>query len=258
MHYTHSFIYTFSPSYTLGTIYMHLSHLTTLSSIHIYTYLYTSIYPYIPLYTPIYPYTPLYAPIHPYTPLYTPIHPYTIDIRKAYKKLALKYHPDKNPQTTPLFQMIHQACERLCDKDERAKAQFTAERAAATSGARPPSFRPGNPPSRPFNSSASPPTHHPTHHQPPGYHQPHHPPPRYNDAAFAAKHGMSKPGMSKPAGNSYYEDMEKEKARKAAMEADALRRSREAAARHHEQARRAKYQGMIPCSYTHIRDKCLS
>lgn len=36
----------------------------------------------------------------------------TVDVRKAYKKLALKYHPDKNPKTTPLFQVIQSANSR--------------------------------------------------------------------------------------------------------------------------------------------------
>ena len=47
----------------------------------------------------------------------------TQDIRKAYKKLALKYHPDKNPRTTPLFQVIHAACEKLSDKEQRLKEE---------------------------------------------------------------------------------------------------------------------------------------
>ena len=37
------------------------------------------------------------------------------EIRSSYKKLAIKYHPDKNPKTTILFQAINAACTKLSD-----------------------------------------------------------------------------------------------------------------------------------------------
>jgi len=43
----------------------------------------------------------------------------TQEIRKAYKKLALRYHPDKNPKTTPLFQAIQTAADKLTDPSQR-------------------------------------------------------------------------------------------------------------------------------------------
>ena len=65
----------------------------------------------------------------------------TIDIRKAYKKAALKYHPDKNPKTTPLFQAIQSACDKLSDRDQRARA----EQKAAVPKAPPPAPTPAAP-----------------------------------------------------------------------------------------------------------------
>ena len=70
----------------------------------------------------------------------------TQDIRKAYKKLALKYHPDKNPRTTPLFQVIHAACEKLTDKEQRMKeetksvARSRQQAASQQQGQGPPPF----------------------------------------------------------------------------------------------------------------------
>jgi curved DNA-binding protein CbpA len=60
----------------------------------------------------------------------------TIDVRKAYKKLALKYHPDKNPKTTPLFQLIQAASTRLSDSDQRAKEAAAAAQKRGAAGIR--------------------------------------------------------------------------------------------------------------------------
>ena len=67
----------------------------------------------------------------------------TLDVRKAYKKLALKYHPDKNPKTTPLFQIIQSACSKLSITEDRHKEELQAHaKKKAASNPTPSSFAP--------------------------------------------------------------------------------------------------------------------
>jgi curved DNA-binding protein CbpA len=63
---------------------------------------------------------------NPYEALGVPVGAKTVEIRKAYKKAALMYHPDKNPKTTPLFQIMQLACDRLSDHDQRLKEEKKA------------------------------------------------------------------------------------------------------------------------------------
>ncbi|CAM9538046.1 unnamed protein product, partial [Phaeothamnion confervicola] len=42
------------------------------------------------------------------------------DIKKAYRKLALRFHPDKQKATSLLFQAVQAAYDVLCDAEKRA------------------------------------------------------------------------------------------------------------------------------------------
>jgi curved DNA-binding protein CbpA len=79
-------------------------------------------------------------------------------IRKGYKKMALKYHPDKNPATTPLFQAIHSAYEKLSNelKGSVAVDNHKAQEPSQSSTTTPPSQSPkSKPPQEPHPSQSS-------------------------------------------------------------------------------------------------------
>jgi curved DNA-binding protein CbpA len=72
------------------------------------------------------------------------------EVRKAFKKQALKYHPDKNPRTTPLFVTMKAVSDRLAETGERMRAADVAKRVPA---AGPPPTGAASEPSAKYDSS---------------------------------------------------------------------------------------------------------